>query len=76
MIKHSPDAIRKSVEHMNPGQSPVVTFDQPLYALAKQIQFKWSEKYDEDKLVVMFGGLHIVMAALKMLGTGCKELLG
>ena len=68
MIKHSLDVISKSVEHLNPGQGPVVTFDQPLYALAKQIQFKWPEKYGEDKLVVMFGGLHIEMAALKMLG--------
>ena len=68
MIKHSLDVISKAVEHLNPGQSPVVTFDQPLYALAKQIQFKWPEKYGEDKLVVMFGGLHIEMSALKMLG--------
>ncbi|KAJ8416192.1 hypothetical protein AAFF_G00382140 [Aldrovandia affinis] len=68
MIKHSLDVVSKAVEHLNPGQSPVVTFDQPLYALAKQIQFKWPEKYGEDKLVVMFGGLHIEMAVLKMLG--------
>lgn len=68
MIKHSLDVISKAVEHLNPGQSPVVTFDQPLYALAKQIQFKWPEKYGENRLVVMFGGLHIEMAALKMLG--------
>lgn len=68
MIKHSLDIIIKAVEHLNPVQSPVVTFDQPFYALAKQIQFKWPEKYGEDKLIVMFGGLHIEMAALKMLG--------
>lgn len=69
MIKHSLDVISKAVEHLNPGQTPVVTFDQPLYALAKQIQLKWPDRYGEDKLVVMFGGLHIEMAALKMLGT-------
>ena len=40
MVKHSLDVISKAVEHSNPGQSPVVTFDQPLYALAKQIQFR------------------------------------
>ncbi|KAK0146492.1 hypothetical protein N1851_014183 [Merluccius polli] len=69
MIKHSLDVIGKAVEHLNPGQTPVVTFDQPLYALAKQIQFKWPDIYGEGKLVVMFGGLHIEMAALKMLGS-------
>ena len=68
MIKHSLDVISKAVEHLNPGQSLVVTFDQPLYVLAKQIQFRWPEKYGEDKLVVIFGGLHIEMASLKMLG--------
>ena len=37
------------------GQIPVVTFDLPLFALAKQIQWTWPESYGEDKLVVMFG---------------------
>ena len=37
-------------------------------ALAKQVQWNWPDKYDEDKCVVMFGGLHIEMAALKILG--------
>ena len=59
MIKHSLDVIRKSVEHLNPGQCPVITFDQPLFALAKQIQFMWLEDYGEHKLVIMFVGLHI-----------------
>ena len=36
MIKHSLEVISKAVGHLNPGQSPVVTFDQPLYALAKK----------------------------------------
>ncbi len=58
MIKHSMDVINNVVEHLNPGQTPVVTFDQPLYALAKQIQWKWPEEYGENKFVIMFGGLH------------------
>jgi len=37
----------------------VVAFDQPLFALAKQIQWKWSQEYGEQKFVVVFGGLHI-----------------
>ena len=39
-----------------------------MYAIAKQIQWKWPEMYGEDKFVVMFGGLHIEMAALRTLG--------
>jgi len=62
------DVVKNAVEHLNPGQAPVVTFDQPLFALAKQIQWKWPESYGEDQIVVMFGGLHIEMAALRTLG--------
>ncbi len=68
MIRHSMDVVKSAVEHLNAGQTPVLTFDQPLYALAKQIQWKWPEKYGEDKFVLMFGGLHIEMAALKTIG--------
>ena len=49
MIRHSMDVVKNAVEHMNPGQTPVVTLDQPLFALAKQIQWKWPEKYGEEK---------------------------
>ena len=62
------DVVKNAVEHVNPGQTPVVTLDQSLFALAKQIQWKWPEKYGEGKMVVMFGGLHIEMAALKEFG--------
>ena len=68
MIRHYMDVVKNAVEHVNPGQTPLVTLDQPLFALVKQIQWKWPEKYGEDKMVVMFGGLHIEMAALKTLG--------
>ena len=68
MIRHSMDVVRSATEHLNAGQTPVLTFDQPLFALAKQIQWKWPEKYGEEKLVVMFGGLHIEMAALTTIG--------
>ena len=29
MIRHSMDVVKNAVEHMNPGQTPVVTLDQP-----------------------------------------------
>ena len=57
MIKHSMDVVKSAVEHLNREKTPVLTFDQPLFSLAKQIQWKWPEKYGSDKLVVMFGGL-------------------
>lgn len=58
------DKVRDTVAFLNPGQTPVIAADQPLYALAKQIQWQWSEQYGEDKYVIMFG-LHIEMTAFK-----------
>ena len=68
MIRHSLNMIKASVDKLNPGQTPVVAFDQQLYAIAKQVQWNWPNLYGEDKLVIMFGGLHIEMAAFKVLG--------
>ena len=45
--KHLMNVVRKAVQRRNSGQ--------PLYAIAKQIQWKWPEMYGEDKFAVMFG---------------------
>lgn len=68
MITHAMDVIKSCVQHLNRGQVPVIAMDQPLYAVAKQIQWNFKDKYGEDKFVVMFGGLHIEMAFLKLIG--------
>lgn len=67
-IAHKMDVIRTCVQHLNPGQVPVRALDQPLYAVAKQIQWTLKHKYGEDKFVIMFGGLHVEMAFLKLIG--------
>ena len=65
-IKHILEKIKETVQFLNPGQ--VVAADQPLYSLPKQIMCQWPE-YGEDKVVMMFGGLHIETAALKSVGS-------
>ena len=40
IIKHAMDIIRNVTRATNPGQTPVRTVDQPLYAIAKTIQWK------------------------------------
>ena len=62
MIKHSIDIVKTSVQYLNSGQIPLLAADQPLFALAKQIQWTWSTTHGEDQFVIMFGGLHIEMA--------------
>ena len=68
MIRHSMDIIKACVNHLNPGQVPVIAMDQPLYTVAKQIQWSWPDKYGETFFIIMFGGLHIEMAFLKAIG--------
>ena len=33
--------------------------DQPIYAIAKQIQWRWTDPLGENKFVLMLGALHI-----------------
>ena len=68
MIRHSMAIVREDVQFLNPGQISVVIFDQPLYAITKQVQRKWQDQFGEDQFVVMLGGPHIEMAASKTLG--------
>ena len=69
MIKHSITVVMKAVENLNPGQTAVIAFDQPLFALAKEIQWRHPDTMGEDKLVIMLGGLHIELAVLKAIGS-------
>lgn len=54
MIKHRMDVIRQAIQFLY----PVITFDQPLFALAKLVQWKWPRSHGERLQLVMFGGLH------------------
>ena len=62
------EVVQKAVTVLNPEQTPVIACDQPLYKLAKNIQWTWPETLGEDSYVVMLGGLHIKMTLLKCLG--------
>ncbi len=68
MIKHGMDVQKQAIEYLNPGQISVTTFDQPLFALAKYVQWKWPATHGEALYVVMLGGLHTEMALWSTLG--------
>ena len=67
MVRHSMDVVQRAVRLLNPGQVPVLTLDQPLFTIAKQIQWNWPDVYVEDNFVILLGGLPIEMAALTTL---------
>ena len=68
MIRHSMNVVKKAVDILNPGQVPIITVDQSLFTIAKQIQWNWTAIHGEDQFIVMLGGLHIEMAAFKTIG--------
>ena len=72
MICHAIDIIMKAVDFLNQGQVPVLACDQPLYATAKKVQWNFPTVYGEKKLV-MFGGFHTELAALKALGSWIED---
>ena len=73
MILHSMKIIKNAVEYLNPGQAPVICLDQPLFAIAKQIQWERKHIYGEDNVVIMMGALHIEMTALIVVGDWLKD---
>ena len=53
-----------------------MTVDQPLYALAKEIQCSKPDELGEDKFLVMMVDLHIDMTFMKYLGISWLFLCG
>ena len=68
IVRHSFEVIQAAVQHINPGQTPVICVDQPLIAQGKQLQWSLDSEYGEDKFVLLLGGLHTEMTSFKMLG--------
>lgn len=68
MLRHCFDVIKAAVQYINPGQIPVISVDQPLFAKMKQLQWSMDRVYGEDKFVLLLGGLHIEMTGYKALG--------
>ena len=50
------NSVKEAVEHLIPNQTPVLTMDQPLSAIAKEIQWLWPDSFSNNKYVIMTGG--------------------
>ena len=68
MMKHSLDIAQSITNFLNEGQLPIICGDQPLFALLKQLQWIYPEKYGLDKIFVVMGGLHIEKQIEQVLG--------
>ena len=68
MLKHGMNIVKKLTDYLNPGQIPVLACDCPLFAICKGIQWKWPLTNGEDRLIMMFGGLHLEKGLWNALG--------
>ena len=69
LMTHAMQLIEKVTNFLNPGQTPVLVFEQPLYAIAKAIQWNMPNRFGENQFVIMLGGLHIEMGFLALIGS-------
>ena len=68
MIHHAMLLIQQQTKYLNPGQTLVMTADQPLFALAKEIQWLKPDVLGKNKLLVLMGDLHTEMTFMTCLG--------
>ena len=68
MVFHGMNIVAAVTKQLNPGQTLVMVVDQPLFTLAKKIQWKFSDILGEDKFVVMLGALHTEKMLYEVLG--------
>ena len=66
MVRHCITVICKIIEDVNPGQSTAITGDQAVYALGKQVQFKYPLEFGKN--IWTMGPLHIEMAFISAIG--------
>lgn len=72
MIKHAMELTMQGTEFLNPGKIGVLGADQPLYAIAKRLQWTFPDSV-EDNLVVMMGALHIEDKVHLMMGKMLRD---
>ena len=71
MTRHCFEVIHAAMQYINPGQIPVMSMEQPLFAKMKQLQWSMDTMYGEDKCVLLFGGHHIELAFYKLVRNPC-----
>ena len=61
MQKHAMLVTKKAIAFVNPGQTPVLEGDCPLYARQKRCQWLFPEELGEQQMVCIIGFLHLEM---------------
>lgn len=71
-IRHLMKIAINHTDFLNNGQSAVFIGDQPIFAISKEIQWFNPDEFGEDKMTIMFGGLHIEKTFMACIGDWLK----
>ena len=65
---HCMEIIKKTINHLNPGQTPVDVCVQPVYTLTKEIHWRYPDRFGNSSYFCRFGGLHFEQCILTIHG--------
>ena len=54
LILHAMNVIKMPTQHVHPRQVPVITLDQPLFAIEKGIQWNLPNTHGESKVLCIY----------------------
>ena len=72
MQYHCMNIISNTINTLNPGQVPVDTVDQPIFALTKELMIRFPDKFGPDKYFCLFASLYIEKSLLIICGRVIK----
>ena len=74
-MQHSMLLVKSAIDKLNPGQTPCITGDQPLFATIKTIQWHsdTTDALKENNYMVLMGALHIEMLIIALIGNWLKN---
>ena len=61
---HCVNITKITISNINPGQIPADTCDQPVYAITKEIQWRYPAELSDAQYFTILGGLHIEQSLL------------
>lgn len=67
--------IKRTVKFLNPGQTPIDTCDQHVYALTKKIQWTFLEEVGPNSYYTLFDGLHFEQCIWLFMENQLKEVV-
>ena len=74
------EIIKQTIAYLNADQTPEDLCNQPVFALTKEIQWRYPEKFSSSSCFCLFGGLHceqcmVTMHGELIKGSGLKNIL-